>query len=133
MTDIMNKKIKNDTEEKIIECFGGKNWNASAILMEFPEIMENIESLLSSQEKTPMGVSQWKEYGKKYGYWDYFEKRFTNEMREKIEGMKKLTNDDWVCKICGYEGNECECIGFNKAILSVLSLLDSSAKEEVKK
>jgi hypothetical protein len=23
-------------------------------------------------EILPMGVSQWREYGKKYGYWDYF-------------------------------------------------------------
>jgi len=33
------------------------------------------ERALSSQlqEREPMGVSQWKEYGKKYGYWKYFE------------------------------------------------------------
>lgn len=24
------------------------------------------------KKETPMGVSQWREYGKKYGYWDYF-------------------------------------------------------------
>ncbi len=23
----------------------------------------------------PMGVSQWREYGKKYGYWGFFEKQ----------------------------------------------------------
>ena len=24
----------------------------------------------------PMGVSQWREYGKKYGYWNFFVERF---------------------------------------------------------
>ena len=36
--------------------------------------------------KQPMGVSQWKKYGKKYGYWKYFR----DEMVEKVEAMKKL-------------------------------------------
>lgn len=28
---------------------------------------------------TPMGVSQWREYGKKHGYWKYFEKEARKE------------------------------------------------------
>lgn len=31
-------------------------------------------------ETPPMGVSQWKAYGKKYGYWDYFKKEILNEL-----------------------------------------------------
>jgi len=30
----------------------------------------------------PMGVSQWREYGKKYAYWSYFE----TEVREELVG-----------------------------------------------
>ena len=33
-------------QEKIINCFGGEKWNASVILMEFPEVLDNLESLL---------------------------------------------------------------------------------------
>ena len=33
-----------------------------------------IDKILHSQKDTPMGVSQWKEHGRKYGYWDYFKK-----------------------------------------------------------
>ena len=34
--------------------------------------------------KQPMGVSQWKKYGKKYGYWKYFGKDQRDEMVEKV-------------------------------------------------
>jgi hypothetical protein len=36
------------------------------------------------QEKLPMGVSQWKEHGIKYGYWNYFEGKFTKGERDFI-------------------------------------------------
>jgi hypothetical protein len=32
------------------------------------------EKELEDFPSVPMGVSQWREYGKKYGYWEYFEK-----------------------------------------------------------
>lgn len=53
------------------------------------ELKQFIQQLLD--EKTPMGVSQWKEYGKKYSYWDFFEKELKNEIRDKI------ANDVWYC------------------------------------
>jgi hypothetical protein len=56
-----------------------------------------------------------------------FESLFSSQhtlLLEEIKGMKKLTNDDWKCKICGYEGGECECIGYNKAIDDILALID---------
>ena len=31
-----------------------------------------------------MGVSQWRNHGKKYGYWEYFEKKVV-EMVEKVK------------------------------------------------
>lgn len=40
-----------------------------------------IRSLLASTEdsRNPMGVSQWREHGKRYGYWDFFERRVREE------------------------------------------------------
>jgi len=49
-------------------------------------------------ESKPMGVSQWAEYGKKYGYWDYFLNCQTSEgtiskLPEKPESLE-LTEED---------------------------------------
>ena len=30
--------------------------------------------LLDTDKSAPMGLSQWREHGRKYGYWDYFKK-----------------------------------------------------------
>jgi hypothetical protein len=35
-------------------------------------IKQFISDLMRKDKETPMGVSQWAEYGKRYGYWDYF-------------------------------------------------------------
>lgn len=35
-------------------------------------VLDLVETYLSHGKDSPMGVSQWKEHGKKYGYWDYF-------------------------------------------------------------
>lgn len=40
-----------------------------------PDKAKKIQNLFKKslkEQQTPMGVSQWKEHGKKYGYWDYF-------------------------------------------------------------
>ena len=42
-TDMTNP---NGWEEKIVDCFGGEKWNASVILMEFPEVLDNLNNLL---------------------------------------------------------------------------------------
>lgn len=44
------------------------------------EIKQFISSLLSQQSETPMGVSQWKEYGRRYKYWEYFEDDIRKEV-----------------------------------------------------
>lgn len=49
-------------------------------------VKDFISTLLLSQKKEiPMGVSQWREHGKKYGYWDYFMEQQKKEMIEKID------------------------------------------------
>lgn len=49
----------------------------------------------------------------------------TEQIIEHIEGMKRKTNDDWKCKVCGWEGVECECVGYNKAIDEIITYLKS--------
>lgn len=46
----------------------------------------------AQEKEIPMGVSQWAEYGKKYGYWDYFEKEIN---REVVEELKQLNLKDF--------------------------------------
>ena len=51
-----------------------------------------IEKLLKAQENRPMGVSQWKNHGKKYGYWEYFEKEVVERFIDYIyENKSKKT------------------------------------------
>ena len=47
---------------------------------QYSDLVREIKNLLKEQE-APMGVSQWRELGKKYGYDKYFEEK----MIEKIE------------------------------------------------
>ena len=35
----------------------------------------------------PMGISQWREHGKKNGYYDFFHKQTLAEVKEIVEGM----------------------------------------------
>ena len=42
-----------------------------------------------SELPVAMGVSQWQQYGEKYGYWKFFENKVKSELREKIEGMNR--------------------------------------------
>lgn len=41
-------------------------------------IMEDVGHLM------PMGVSQWREYGKKFGYWEYFEKEVAYSASQEV-------------------------------------------------
>ena len=50
------------------------------------------KEILSSQKQkmrdTPMGVSQWREYGKKFGYWEFFTKELKEELLSKLPKEK---------------------------------------------
>jgi len=50
--------IEATVEEEKVKGFGG--------------IKVNVPLTEINNKEQPMGVSAWKEYGKKYGYWDYF-------------------------------------------------------------
>jgi len=59
-----------------------------------------------------MGVSQWKEYGKKYRYWEYFEGVTIREIRGMIERM-----------IDPYEHGDCEAVGYEQCKEDIISRL----------
>lgn len=44
-------------------------------LMAKSEVRRRLDEIIDQTNQQPIGVSQWKEQGKKYGYWDYFEKQ----------------------------------------------------------
>ncbi len=44
---------------------------------------------------TPEGVSQWKENGKKFGYWDFFKKEVLREFVPKLRGDLMDFKGDW--------------------------------------
>jgi len=43
----------------------------------------------------PMGVSQWRELGKKYGYWEYFEKALIKSAEQKVlmEAIERIEDN----------------------------------------
>ena len=52
-------------------------------------------------DKIPMGISQWKAYGQKYGYWDYFKledkimKGTTWLQHERVKNPKRKWYQFW--------------------------------------
>jgi len=36
--------------------------------------------MIKQKQEVPMGISQWKAYGKKYGYWKYFLEKWLPDM-----------------------------------------------------
>jgi len=66
-------------------------------------------------ENTPMGVSQWRSIGKKFGYWKYFEE----EIRVRVEKMRK-TGVTAIARISGTY----ELYNYNQAIEDVLKILE---------
>lgn len=71
----------------------GSNTNKTynAILVLFDEV---VEKTLEEAHKLegPMGVSQWAEHGRKYGYWKYFEERRKNSESQNTKGVS------WKCR-----------------------------------
>jgi len=84
---------------------------------------KELEDVTNKEElNTPMGVSQWKEYGKKYGYWDFFIKKQKKEFLEIIKtGKSKCA--------CGLDFKDgCLCLqeraGYNKLRQEMLDKLN---------
>ena len=63
------------TNKEWIAMFDNINFDEKDVKKEVKYFVETILSRKDKEAKSksaPMGVSQWKEYGKKYGYWKYF-------------------------------------------------------------
>jgi len=68
----MEKDQKNTNEIKIAEFIRDVT---SVVPRPKSEVRRRLDELLEdSAFLGPMGVSQWRKYGKRYGYWDYFKK-----------------------------------------------------------
>ena len=68
---------------------------------------------------TPIGVSQWRELGKKYGYWQFFEQEWKNELRGKVEEKKPKDNSEPF----GLMGDDAN-YGYKQAINDILKIIE---------
>lgn len=80
------KDLKGEILKQLDKDFPNvENWKYEIYVSSMIKV---VDSLLSQQSKTPMGVSQWREYGKRYKYWQYFEEEVRKEVLEEV--MKTL-------------------------------------------
>lgn len=88
-----------------------------------------VNTILETKNKEPMGVSQWKEYGKKYGYWDYFIVSTLAEQRarlkKKIEGLK-YDSEELEFLESNYPNKNSE---WNQALNAVIALIGEKGKD----
>ena len=52
-----------------------KSYVIEEIITLLSQAEEKGQGLNKRRDEIPMGVSQWREHGKKYGYWEYFDKK----------------------------------------------------------
>jgi hypothetical protein len=52
------------------------------------------EEAVNYWKSHPLGVSEWKEYGKIFGYWHYFERRHIEELESKFNVFLKDYSED---------------------------------------
>lgn len=78
-------------EANTMDALKKENAKMKALLREKPKL---------DQRDVPMGVSQWAEYGKKYGYWDFFEAKtrkeflaFKNYVFTRIEKVREMVQE----------------------------------------
>ena len=48
---------------------------------------------MTKTEKPPMGASQWKAHGKRYKYWEFFEKQIKEEALSGIGLLRQWINE----------------------------------------
>lgn len=94
--------------EKILKEFSERfgSWKDPFL---YPEVYPWLKEKLTQLQEVPMGVSQWKEYGQKYGYWDFFKEEVLEEKIKLPEEIKidknNLKNIDYVTYLIGF--NQC--------------------------
>ena len=61
---------------KLLEKLEERTWHSSddsTLASKINELISRENQREASKEETPMGASQWKAHGLKYGYWNFFE------------------------------------------------------------
>lgn len=79
----MESKIENWEEEWnkfICKYFDSLNNHDNKVKEDIKQFIK--KTLKSQEDKVPIGVSEWKEYGKKYGYWNFFEDKYKKVLRD---------------------------------------------------
>lgn len=80
----MNKKLEKEFDKFWHDnCGIAKDGTEYLLPKQIKSFIDN--HFIEGGEETPMGVSQWREHGKKHGYWDYFkgkEQKFTVTQKE---------------------------------------------------
>jgi len=78
------------------------------IEQEIKKVQHDNEILVNTILDTPMGISQWKEIGIKYGYYEYFRreevKKIVEEIKEEVLSAKYGTKNrvELLCKLNSY-------------------------------
>ena len=77
---------------------------------------------LGLKKEFPLGVSQWKNHGEKYGYEKYFEDKVRQEIVLEIYGMKKDEYTEMSKGVmCAVKG----ATGYNEAIDDIINLINN--------
>lgn len=85
MKDPKHQSIEEKVKNWIKIHHGSAGWEQKLVaLCQVIDTKAKIEEELYKEDCPPMGVSQWKEYGKKYGYWEYFDNK-VDEVRVMLE------------------------------------------------
>ena len=109
---------KNDWEKEMRDKYNNGYFYSTSLLIDYVRqllIKEEIKwrkIIKDNWENPPMGVSQWRNHGEKYGYDKFFETRFKEELKKKVEGLKY--KDGFINNLT---------IHYNSAIGEVLKLL----------
>lgn len=98
MKEVLNKPESKELEDKIYNSLLVKASDAHAFVLATKGQIEKIANLIRSEKKKsflegigeekdidiPMGVSQWRNHGKDYGYWEFFEKESLDKRNKEI-------------------------------------------------
>ena len=89
-----------DQENKIREEWHVKSVNMANTVTDYSKVEDMIADFFLTKMKEleiPLGVSQWKDYGIKYGYWQYFEDKTKEHIDIAVrERDKEIENE--VCQ-----------------------------------
>lgn len=79
MSKDWEKQFDEEFTPKLTKLMKGETqWGLCLEMVQFIKDLLKAERknlLKEERKKDPMGVSQWKEYGKKWGYWEFFKKQ----------------------------------------------------------